>query len=94
MASLDGTITITTSEYRPCFVDGKKALFHRWIDKSEIIAPSVLKGGHAGGVIRDTFGIVEFENGVVGEVYPHKIKFAAGKCNEYSFEERGGRFDK
>ena len=30
MASLDGTLTITNSEYRPCVVDGEKAMFHRW----------------------------------------------------------------
>nr|DAW37521.1 MAG TPA: SEA domain [Caudoviricetes sp.] len=30
MASLDGTLTITNSEYRPCVVDRKKAMFHRW----------------------------------------------------------------
>lgn len=33
MAALDGTITMTTSEYRPCYVDGIKALFHRWEEK-------------------------------------------------------------
>lgn len=36
MASLAQTITITT-ELRPCYVDGKKALFHKWIDKSDVI---------------------------------------------------------
>lgn len=32
MANLDSTITIGF-RYRPCFVDGKKALFHRWAEK-------------------------------------------------------------
>lgn len=32
MASLSSEIVIT-HELRPCYVDGKKALFHRWIDK-------------------------------------------------------------
>lgn len=32
MAALDGTITMTSSEYRPCEVGGKKALFHRWAE--------------------------------------------------------------
>ena len=31
MGSLAQTITITT-ELRPCYVDGKKALFHRWTE--------------------------------------------------------------
>lgn len=37
MKGHDSTITITTAEYRPCYVDGKKALFHRWIDKEQPI---------------------------------------------------------
>lgn len=31
MADL-GHIEVRTTEYRPCYVDGKKALFHRWED--------------------------------------------------------------
>ena len=27
-------------ELRPCFVDGKKALFHRWADKEKLIIQS------------------------------------------------------
>lgn len=34
MAGLDGTITITNSEYRPCIVDERKALFHKWCDNT------------------------------------------------------------
>lgn len=30
MANLIHTITVTSSEYRPCLVDGEDALFHRW----------------------------------------------------------------
>lgn len=37
MAAMDGTITMTTAEYRPCYVNEKKALFHRWIDKDEVL---------------------------------------------------------
>lgn len=37
MAGLDGTITIKSGEYRPCVIDGKKALFHRWMDKEELV---------------------------------------------------------
>lgn len=37
MAAMDGTITMTTAEYRPCYVNDKKALFHRWIDKEEVL---------------------------------------------------------
>jgi hypothetical protein len=29
------TIEIQNAEYRPCFVDGRKALFHRWAEKQQ-----------------------------------------------------------
>lgn len=85
MAGFDGTITIETGEYRPCLVDGKKALFHRWEDKSKIVEPSVMVGGHGGGVLKYTVAIVEYENGSVAEVFPNYIKFVDGKINEYAF---------
>lgn len=31
------TIEIQNAEYRPCLVDGKKALFHRWAEKQQAI---------------------------------------------------------
>ena len=37
MAAFNNTITITGAEYRPCYVDGKKGLFHRWVDKEQPI---------------------------------------------------------
>lgn len=75
MASIDGTIKISTSEYRPCIVDGKeKALFHRWEDAEE-------KGR------RFTAGIVEYESGRIDEVLPYKIKFldSTGLFHEIAF---------
>ena len=84
-------VTISKPEYRPCYVSGIKALFHKWEDKSEIVPPSVLKGGHNGGVISKTFGIVEFENGEVAEVEPRRIIFADNTFREYAFYERVGK---
>lgn len=75
MAALDGKITIATSEYRPCMVGENRALFHRWEDKAEIVAPSALRGGHNGGEVRATVAIVENEDGSISEVYPYKVKF-------------------
>ena len=85
MAALDGTITMTSAEYRPCYVNEEKALFHRWEDKSKIVEPSVMVGGHNGGVLKYTVAIVEYENGRVAEVFPNYIKFVDGKINEYAF---------
>lgn len=36
MAGLERTITMKTGEYRPCMVNGHKALFHRWSDKETL----------------------------------------------------------
>ena len=79
-------ITIT-SELRPCIVSGKKGLFHRWVDRSEIVAPSYMVGGHGGGVVKSTFAIVEFEDGSVKEYYPCELNFCGTSHKDYSFEE-------
>lgn len=74
---------IIENSLRPCFVDGKRALFHRWEDKAEVVGESPLRGGHPGGQIWATLGIVEFEDGTVQEVYPVRIRFVTHK----DFEE-------
>ena len=64
------------TECRTCIVNGRAALFHRWSDKSEIVAPSVMVGGHTGGVVSCTVGIIEYiENGDVHECWPSEIRF-------------------
>ena len=66
------------AERRPCYVDGKKAMFHTWEYRCEIVSPSIMVGGHNGGVQSWVFGIVEFEDGTVALVLPEKIRFADG----------------
>lgn len=73
-------------ELRPCIVNDKKALFHKWSDRSEIVPPSSLRGGHVGGVVSGTFGIIELENGTVKECYPHEVKFLDEKHKEFIWE--------
>ena len=68
-------IAVSTADLRPCTVDSMKALFHRWEDKSWIVPPSPMVGGHQGGVVRGVFAIVEMEDGTVREVEPEKVKF-------------------
>lgn len=61
---------------RPCIVHGKmKALFHRWEQYSEIIPPSMIKGGHSGGVVSGVMGIVELQGGAVNKCFPEEIQF-------------------
>lgn len=53
---------------RLCMANGKKAIFHRWDQVSELVAPSPMRGGHSGGIIRYSVGIVEYEDGSVASV--------------------------
>lgn len=72
-----------TESLRPCIADGRKAIFHRWCDISEIVPPSLMVGGHGGGVIQDTFAIVEYEDGSIGRIAPEKIKFSDNLFEKY-----------
>lgn len=63
---------------RPCYIDGIKAMFHRFSECSEIIKPSPMIGGHKGGILRWAVAIVEYENGIVSEVEVTKVRFADG----------------
>lgn len=64
---------------RPCYVGNKKALFHKWVQRRDILPPSVARGGHVGGAIEYTLALVEFENGQAYEVQPKDIRFADSK---------------
>lgn len=69
MAELNG-ITINTSEYRPCLVHDRKALFHRWSQNIDV-------------EFSNTTGIVEYGNGEVQEVRPENIRFLDYKVRDY-----------
>lgn len=90
---MQGTITIK-KELRPCRVNRKKALFHKWEEVSEIIEPSALIGGHKGGELKYTVGIVEMENGKLGRFLPSQIKFVDNEVNNYWCENAVEMFEK
>lgn len=70
-----GDIKIS-AELRPCIVNGKKALFHLWIKKKDIVMQSEYING-----------LVEFIDGTVEEIRADKIRFCDSKIKEYCFEE-------
>lgn len=87
MASLDSEIVIKR-ELRPCYVDGRKALFHGWVDVADVITPSIAIGGHNGGTVRDTLALVEYENGKVAKVDTRYFRFADhGDFREIAWED-------
>lgn len=65
-------------ERRPCWVEGKKAMFHQWVIRAQIAPPSPMVGGAPGGQLMDVFGLVELEDGHMKEVYPYSVVFADG----------------
>lgn len=70
---------------RPCTVDGRCALFHMWFTHSQVIPPSLLIGGHSGGVITQQYALVEYEDGTMSYVNPFNIKFldTISQMNEF-----------
>lgn len=78
---------IIETELRPCMVGDRKALFHTWSHISQIVPPSVMVGGHSGGVVADTYALVEFEDGSVKRCEVGEVKFLESKINEYCFAE-------
>lgn len=79
----------TYKRLRPCTVNGQKALFHGWYYSAEVIAPSMMVGGHNGGQLACTFGIIELETGDVKLCNVTEIKFVGSKdlMSEYCFKE-------
>lgn len=72
---------------RPCIVtqngEEKKALFHMW----EFFAKPVAIGSCPEGQMSMIFGLVEYEDGTMGEVNPSQIRFVDNRIKGYAFEE-------
>lgn len=79
-----GDITIRI-ERRPCYADGKKALFHKWGERNRIIIRNIYKRGLVEEPIRETVGIVEYEDGKIDLVKPEDIRFCDGESEQYCF---------
>lgn len=61
-------------QYRLCEVNGEIGYFHGWEAFFDVISPSLMIGGHPGGQLSRTYGIVEFPDRIE-EVTPSQIKF-------------------
>lgn len=78
MGPINTRFLVSNNEYRMCVVDGKKALFHRWHEFYNVVGESPMVGGPPAGQVKYTLGTVEFEDGSIEEVAPHKIRFVDG----------------
>jgi len=73
---------------RPCTVCGKKALFHRWVEEAYPIGASIQSGGCPGGQIRNTFGLVEFEDGSLELASVENMRFVPGVSSDYGWDTK------
>lgn len=82
---------VTLPNLRPCMVAKNKGrverrgLFHGWNQYSTVVDASPLRGGHPGGQVSETYGIVEFPDGTVENVYPQSIRFLDHYFNDFDF---------
>lgn len=63
-----------------------RALFHCWEQRSEVIPPSPMIGGHSGGTVTQVLGIIEREDGTIHKAYPEEIRFIDGDAKRYFLE--------
>jgi len=77
---------MSNPQYRPCFVKGKKALFHRWEEIAQI--RDAVMTGQMSGQIKQTFGIVEYEDGTIYQCYPNEVRFCDRLIKDYCFAEQ------
>ena len=81
-------VIMQENEYRPCYVAGRKALFHRWANTARPVLPRGVEPDENARYFqqRTTHGIVEFEDGTVERVWPQDIQFADdGRFKEYAW---------
>lgn len=71
---------------RPCIVGQQRALFHCWEQRSEVVPPSSMVGGHSGGAVNQILGIIEREDGTIHKAYPEEIIFIDGAAKRYFLE--------
>lgn len=87
-AEVTGSIVIGDGKYRPCYVAGKRALFHRWVDTRRPVTPRGIGDSDTDRryQIWSVHAIVEFEDGAVERVWPSEVEFA----DKHFFDEMWG----
>ena len=77
MAAFNDKITITTCEGRPCWVKGRRAIFHRWTDSARPVKPANNDQETDERMQKwSVHGLVEYEDGTVEREWPSAIRFA------------------
>lgn len=76
-------------ELRPCMVNGRRALFHRWADSARPVAPLGVEVDETTQryQLHNVHGIVEYADGTVARVWPSDIQFIDGDFGAYAWPE-------
>lgn len=77
----------TTDTRRPCYVDGKRALFHAWANTAR---PAMPRGADPDTnpdyfQLSHLHAVVEYEDGTVARVWPQHVKFADGDFEKFAW---------
>lgn len=77
------------NKLRPCKVGEELYLFHGFTQISQIVPPSLMRGGHGGGVVAGAYAILESRDGTVGLVEAQQVQFldTPEEFTEYEKEE-------
>ena len=81
--------TPANDELRPCYVAGRKAIFHRWVNTARPALPKGVEHGENPRFFqyRATTALVEYEDGTMDTVWPAAVKFADhGRFRDYAWE--------
>ena len=77
MGAIEGKITMSTCEGRPCWVGGRRAIFHRWTDSARPVKPANNDQDTDERMQKwSVHGLVEYEDGTVEREWPSRIRFA------------------
>lgn len=96
MAAFDSKITLSTCEGRPCWVRGRRAIFHRWTDSARPVKP-VSNDQDTDERLQkwSVHGLVEYEDGHMEREWPNSIRFADSReyFDSMPWEEMEARRD-
>lgn len=74
-------VYVDETQPRPCWVKGRKAIFHRWCNTANPVLPRGMDPNDERAYYfqhRSTTAIVEYMDGTVDRVWPQDLEFADG----------------
>lgn len=80
---------MSTSNLRLCKVGQEIYWFHGFTQISQIVPPSLMRGGHGGGVVAGAYAVLERQDGTVELAEAQRVQFldTAKEFAKYEEEE-------